>query len=64
MPKKVTEVLLALTATVTIVLAMATLGDAAQTEPTLMDCLHWRRLCDNAGDSHYLLALATLGVAT
>jgi hypothetical protein len=29
-------------------------------------CLHWQRLCDNAGDSdsYYLLALATLGDAT
>jgi hypothetical protein len=29
-------------------------------------CLHWQRLCNNAGDSdsHYLLALATLGDAT
>jgi hypothetical protein len=29
-------------------------------------CLHWQRLHDNAGDSdsHYLLALATLGNAT
>ncbi len=29
-------------------------------------CLHWRRLRDNAGDSdsHYLLALATLGDET
>ncbi len=28
--------------------------------------LHWRRLCDNAGnsDTHYLLALATLGGMT
>ncbi len=28
--------------------------------------LHWQRLCDNAGDSdsHYVLALATLGEAT
>ncbi len=31
-----------------------------------LDCLHWRRLRNNAGDSdsHYLLALATLGIAT
>ncbi len=31
-----------------------------------MDHLHWRRLHDNASnsDSYYLLALATLGVAT
>ncbi len=32
----------------------------------LLDRLHWQMLHDNAGDSdsHYLLALATLGVAT
>jgi hypothetical protein len=31
-----------------------------------MDHLHWQRLHDNASDSdsHYLLALATLGVET
>ncbi len=35
-------------------------------ETMLKDHLHWRRLCDNAGDSdsHYLVALATLGIGT
>jgi hypothetical protein len=35
-------------------------------DSSIMDRLHWRRLRDNAGDidTHYLLAFATLGVAT
>jgi hypothetical protein len=33
---------------------------------TIKPYLHWQRLCNNGGDSdsHYLLALATLGVVT
>jgi hypothetical protein len=35
-------------------------------KPELKLCLHWRNLCINAGnsDTHYLLALATLGGMT
>ncbi len=63
-------------ATVTLIIfAFATFGAMPQIRLALlvlhsmrqlMDCLHWRRLRHNANNSnsHYLLALATLGVVT